>query len=38
MVGAGATPIGASFVSEIASLDGRKALSGLPVTALVSFI
>lgn len=38
MIRAGATPTGASFVSEIASLDGRKALSGLPVTALVSLI
>ena len=37
MTRAGATPVGASFVCEISALDGRKALSGLPVSTLVSF-
>ena len=37
MTRAGATPVGASFVCEIPALDGRKSLSGLPVSTLVSF-
>ncbi len=37
MLGAGAIPVGAAFVSEIPALAGRKALGMLPVTTLVAF-
>lgn len=37
MVRAGAVPVGASFVSEIAALGGRKALEPLPVATMVEF-
>ncbi|MCX6370548.1 MAG: adenine phosphoribosyltransferase [Solirubrobacterales bacterium] len=38
MTRAGATPVGASFVSEIPALGGRNALGELPVTTLVSLV
>ena len=37
MEGAGATVVGASFVSEISFLEGRSSLGGIPVATLIQF-